>query len=254
MKKIFYILTLLVASYQILFAQTTDSTQWWHGIQRELRYKPDGADFVITNGNRRFTRALYGTSTAFRAEAGDLPEFALYMPGMGGNIKFGLISKDSSKWLINADKITARYRPGMMLYDIEDTLLGKGKLHLEIMCMADAEGIIIKTIFENAPTDVQLLWAFGGATGKKFFRDGDMGPDPENVFYLKPEYCGDNRYEIKGNSFQLAYGSGLMTEADPYVNRNFASDTIVPKKIGKTQFLAGCAPATIGCQPARITT
>jgi hypothetical protein len=28
---------------------------------------------VIVNGKKRFKRALYGTNTAFRAEAGDLP-------------------------------------------------------------------------------------------------------------------------------------------------------------------------------------
>jgi hypothetical protein len=73
-------------------------------------YKPEGSDFVIVNGNRRFTTALYGPNTAFHAEAGDLPEFASYMPGMGGNIKFGLSNNDTSKWLIHADKIMARYR------------------------------------------------------------------------------------------------------------------------------------------------
>jgi hypothetical protein len=49
----------------------------WHGIERKIRYKPEGNDFVIVNGNRRFTTALYETNTAFRAEAGNLPEFAL---------------------------------------------------------------------------------------------------------------------------------------------------------------------------------
>lgn len=72
--------------------------QIWHNQERTLRYHPEGTDFVIINGNRRFTRALYGTNTAFRVEAGDLPEFALYMPGMGGNLKFGLTTAGKSKW------------------------------------------------------------------------------------------------------------------------------------------------------------
>src|SRR5690349_20274909 len=108
----------------------------WHGIERTLRYHPEGTDFVIENGNRRFTRALYGTNTAFRVETGDLPEFALYMPGMGGNIKFGLSNADSSKWLIQAGKITARYHPGSMLYEIEDPMLGNGKLHITVLALA----------------------------------------------------------------------------------------------------------------------
>ena len=56
----------------------------WHGIEREVHYKPDGGDFLLVQGTRRFNRALYGGNTAFRVEAGDLPEFAMYLPGMGG--------------------------------------------------------------------------------------------------------------------------------------------------------------------------
>src|ERR1043165_8934577 len=74
----------------------------WHGIEREIHYKPDGEDFLLAKGTRRFNRALYGSNTAFRVEAGDLPEFAMYLPGMGGNLKFGLIKNNQSKWIVNA--------------------------------------------------------------------------------------------------------------------------------------------------------
>jgi hypothetical protein len=225
-----------------IMARSLADTAYWHGQRRELRYKPEGSDFVITNGNRRFTRALYGSNTAFRVEAGDLPEFALYMPGMGGNFKFGLIDGDSSKWLIHAKKVIARYRPGCMIYDIEDEMLGKGKIHIEILALADEEGMIIKLSGSSLTTRSKLVWVFGGASGKKFSRDGDMGPDPESSFYLKPEYCLDNRYTLTANSFLLSYGTGLTAEWDPYVNKNFASDTVKPAKIGKEQLLLGMIP------------
>ena len=83
------------------------SQELWHGKERTVRYHPEGNDIVIENGDRRFTRALYGTNTAFRVEAGDLPEFAMYMPGMGGNLRFGLINATRHKWLITAQKIKA---------------------------------------------------------------------------------------------------------------------------------------------------
>ncbi|GAB3836124.1 DUF4450 domain-containing protein [Hymenobacter jeollabukensis] len=180
----------------------------WHGQQRTLRYRPAGEDFVIRNGQRRFTRALYGTHTAFRVEAGDLPEFALYLPGMGGNLKFGLVAGGRSKWLIEADSIEARYRPGTMLYRIQDALLGpQGQLRLTVLPLADAEGMLVRAEFERvAPGAVQLVWAFGGATGKKFSRDGDIGADSESSFYLKPEYCQDNAFELRANAFTLTYG------------------------------------------------
>src|SRR6187551_3004025 len=121
MRKILLIICLFIG--KSIFSQ-----QLWHDKERTVRYHPEGTDFVITNGNRRFTRALYGTNTAFRVEAGDLPEFALYMPGMGGNIKFGFANGETSKWLTKADDIKATYRPGSMLYTIGDKMLGKGKL------------------------------------------------------------------------------------------------------------------------------
>src|SRR6187401_1040285 len=121
------------------------SDSLWHNQQRELRYKPENGDFTITNGNRLFTRALYGTHTAFRIETGDRPEFALYMPGMGGNFKFGIEANGQSKWLTQAKTIVARYRPGAMLYTIEDPMLSPAKLTIEILAMADAEGFVIRT-------------------------------------------------------------------------------------------------------------
>ncbi|HET9502514.1 MAG TPA: DUF4450 domain-containing protein [Hymenobacter sp.] len=195
----------------------------WHGQPRTLRYHPEGQDFVITNGERRFNRALYGTNTAFRVEAGDLPEFALYLPGMGGNLKFGLLAGGQSKWLIKAASITARYRPGMMLYDISDPLLGAGSLHLEVLARADAEGVLVKAQFSNVPQKVQLLWAFGGATGKKFSRDGDIGADPESSFYLKPEYCQGNEVAVRGNTFALTYGVGEKAKPAPDAYRDLGT-------------------------------
>jgi Domain of unknown function (DUF4450)/Bacterial alpha-L-rhamnosidase 6 hairpin glycosidase domain len=219
-----------------------DAQQLWHDKERMVRYQPDGTDFVINNGNRRFTRALYGTNTAFRVEAGDLPEFALYMPGMGGNIKFGLDNGATSKWLIKADNIKATYRPGSMLYTIEDKILGKGTIYIAVLAMANAEGVIIKVQAQNIAVNVKLIWAYGGASGKKFSRDGDMGPDPESSFYMKPEYCIDNSYVITNNNFLLKYGTGVVTAWDPYVNKNFVTDTVKAVKIGKESQVTGFVP------------
>ncbi len=191
----------------------------WHGVSRQLRYQPDGTDFVISNGKLRFNRALYGTNTAFRVEAGDLPEFAMYLPGMGGNLRFGLKDGNGVKWLNDAKNITARYRPGAMIYKITDPMLGKGDLQITVLALADAEGLILQLTAGEIPQNITLLWAFGGVTGKKFSRDGDLGADPESSFYLKPGYCTDNEYSISGNSFTVYYGSGRdKSEAERYEN------------------------------------
>lgn len=184
---------------------------------RKIHYTPNGKDFLTINGPRRFNRALYGGNTAFRAEAGDLPEFALYLPGMGGNLKFGLIKNDTSKWIIRADYIEARYHAGSMLYTIKDGLLENGSLHITALALYDREGFIVKMEANNIPAGTRLLAVFGGATGARFSRDGDIGADPESSFYLKPEYCRDNIYRINQNTFSLFFGSRKpLTEEERY--------------------------------------
>lgn len=183
------------------------SGQPWHGKERLVHYRPEGRDFVLVNGTKRFNRALYGTNTAFRVEAGDLPEFAMYMPGMGGNLRLGLLSGTSSKWIIQAKDIKTLYRPGSMLYEIKDPVIGSGTLYVSVLALADAEGMIVKASLSGTPENVNLVWAFGGASGKKFSRNGDIGADPESSFYLKPENCRDNKYKLSGKSFQLSYAS-----------------------------------------------
>src|SRR6187549_3759391 len=210
MRKILLIVCLLIG--KSIFSQ-----QLWHDKERTVRYHPEGADFVIENGDQRFTRALYGTNTAFRVEAGDLPEFAMYMPGMGGNLRFGLINTSQHKWLITAQQIKAIYRAGSMIYEIEDALLGEGKLLVTVLALSNAEGMILKIRSENIKEDVQLVWVYGGASGKKFSRDGDVGADPESSFYLKAENCTDNRYQLLKDKFVLSYGTGkVLTEAERY--------------------------------------
>jgi hypothetical protein len=132
-----------------------------------------------------------------------------------------------------------------MLYTIEDSLLGKGKLFVAILALVDGEGFVIQTRLENTAAPIDLYWAFGGATGKKFSRDGDMGPDPESSFYLKPENCKDNRYVLdEKNHFQLTYGSGLQVGPD---GRYFVEDLNQPAKPAKELELTGvfAAEATL---------
>ena len=93
----------LVPAQAQLFT-SSDSKRTAPGQSRTLRYQPDGEDFVIVNGNRKFTRALYGSNTGFRLETSDVPEFALYMPRMGGNLSLGVIVGEKSLWLNNAER------------------------------------------------------------------------------------------------------------------------------------------------------
>lgn len=237
--------------YGIAKAQSLPATSW-HNTEREFHYRPQGNDFVTINGKRKFNRALYGANTAFRAEAGDLPEFALYMPGMGGNCKLGIISKDKSKWLSEAADIKAVYRPGSMIYEIKDPLWGKATVQVMVLALAASEGIIIKTEIIGNAAGIELAWVFGGASGKKFSRDGDIGADPESSFYLQPEYCRDNIYTVTGNTFRLQYGfSKPLTEEQRYEIQHLpaAQSATAAKEKGKE--LYGIFPGAIQLADAR---
>jgi len=94
-------------------------------IARPLRYFPDSGDFVITNGAEFFNRPLYCVNSGFRVDGGDRPEFSLYLPGRGGNLRLAIRTSAGAKWLHDAAQIIARYRPGSLLYQIRDPLLGE---------------------------------------------------------------------------------------------------------------------------------
>ncbi|WP_228852945.1 DUF4450 domain-containing protein [Aegicerativicinus sediminis] len=175
--------------------------------ERKIHYVPEGESFVLKNGNRKFNRALYGTNTGFRVEAGDLPEFALYLPGMGGNFRLGISYSGLSKWLSSCDSISTRYIPGIMDYEVRDSLINDGVIKVTVAAHASTEGMLLQVETKDLPNNVELIWVYGGASGKKFHRDGDIGADPESVFYLQPEYCKNNQYKILENIFKLKFGS-----------------------------------------------
>ena len=178
-------------------------------LARKIHYAPEGNSFVLKNGSRKFNRALYGTNTGFRVETGDLPEFALYMPGMGGNFKLGIQKGNESKWITKAKTIDTRHSLGIMYYKIQDPILGNGELLLEVIALKNTEGFALKVTGNNIPKDISLIWAFGGASGKKFSRDGDIGADPESVFYMQPNYCINNKFTVQKESFLLEFGSEI---------------------------------------------
>jgi hypothetical protein len=174
-------------------------------IDRPLRYHPEGQDFVIDNGGEFFNRPLYGGNTAFRVDAGDQPEFSLYLPGHAGNLRFGIKTPGGAKWLHETARITARYRPGTMLYEIRDPLLGaNATLRLHAIALHQTDGLIVRVEAVGVAAPVELIAAYGGLDGKRGTRDGDIGTESVPIskyFQLKPESC-------KGNAFALGSPSG----------------------------------------------
>jgi hypothetical protein len=176
-------------------------------IARPLRYRPDDTDFVIEDGQEFFNRPLYGGNTAFRVDAGDRPEFTLYLPGRGGNLRLGLARAGMAKWLHQAGRVVSRYRPGSMLYDVQDPLLGDGaRLHVTVLATVKTEGLVLRVVPEAVATGAELLFAYGGVTGQRGQRDGDIGTEKVPIgqyFQLQPDFCRGNVFTVSGSGFTL---------------------------------------------------
>ena len=209
----------LVPAQAQLFT-SSDSKRTAPGQSRTLRYQPDGEDFVIVNGNRKFTRALYGSNTGFRLETSDVPEFALYMPRMGGNLSLGVIVGEKSLWLNNAERIEARYSAGRRIYTITDPLLENGSLVITALAMYEADGMMLQVEGRKLPSGTQLVWLYGGATNKRFSREGDMGVDAPDCFDLKADYCTNNVYRLRQDGFDIWYGTSRETIQEFLAGKN----------------------------------
>lgn len=204
-------LFLLVSFIACSIGNATESANktYWHGIERELRYFPDGDAFVIKNGDKRFTRAIYGTNTDFRLETSDYPEFGLYMPNFGGSTYLAIANADTALWVKDLDFVESRFESGIRTWILKDkSILGKGSLILTVVAMSDGDGFILKAESKNIFKGTKLIWIYGGANDIRFSRSGDVGADPANSFYIEPEKCKGNQFLIIDNAFSLIYSKG----------------------------------------------
>lgn len=190
----------LTAIWLAALAGTTACAQ-----DRTPRYRPEGGDFVIGNGKSFFNRPLYGGNTGFRIETGDRPEFAFHFPGRAGNLRIGLLgASDKAIWCFDAKSVVARYRPGSMIHEIRDPLLGNGALTLTGIPAATGEGFALRAELAPGSAAVRLIWAFGGSDGNKGRRNGDLNAENEPLdrfFRFTPERAKGGRFELQPSGF-----------------------------------------------------
>lgn len=202
MKSIYVVFFLVLVNAHLL----GQPKGYWHDKERKLRYSPEGKDIVIVNGDKRFNRALYGSNTAFRIETSDVPEFGFFMPHMGGNLQLGLTQDRRSLWLNDAEYIKSIYRSGSRIYEIRDPILKEGEIRITVLPLDGIDGMIMKIDVKDIPDSIKLISVFGGASNKRFWRNGDLGVDDPEGFSLKNESCEGNQYSIQKNKFILTYG------------------------------------------------
>ncbi|MGO4379172.1 DUF4450 domain-containing protein [Pseudoduganella sp. RAF19] len=188
-------------------------------VSRPIRYRPDGPDFVIHNGAEFFNRSLYGGHSAFRVDGGDNPEFMLYLPGRGGNLRLALRWPGGARWLHEAASIDTRYRPGELLYELRDPAWGAtAVLRLDVLAYARTEGLILRAEGKGLPPGAELLWSYGGVNGERGRRDGDISTERVPIaqyFQFRPEFAARNQFTISGEGFTLSSPAATIAGVVP---------------------------------------
>ncbi|MDE5786793.1 MAG: DUF4450 domain-containing protein [Duncaniella sp.] len=175
-------------------------------VSPTLHYFPKGESAVSVGGVTKFNRGLYGAHSGFRVDCSDMPEFGIYMPRMGGNLRFTL----------PAGTCTATYTPGKMTYE-------QGGVTIEVQVLRSSDCAMWK-ITNTTRSSVTIPVRFGGVADKKFSREGDLGVDAADCFDLKPEYCTDNVYKVNGALVTVEYGKKDRKEVNlviPAKNHHF---------------------------------
>lgn len=201
---------------------------------RELHYRPDGGSSVVAmNGKVKFNRALYGAHSGFRMECSDMPEFGIYLPRMGGNLRLTLPKADCA----------ARYTPGRMDYS-------QGGVEVEAQVLR-SDDAALWALHNTTDKPVSVGFRFGGVAEKKFWREGDLGVDDPTCFDLKPEYCKGNTFAVSGDTIRVGYGAKerktltiVAPVKDLKVNELPAIEGVIEIPAGETRRIALFPPTS----------
>lgn len=211
---------------QILLFILTLASVLANSQMRRLNYTPEGHNIVCYDGNNRYTRALYGTETAWRLETSDRPVFASYTKGIGKNISFAVNVKGTTKRLDQTTHCKASYMAGERSYILTDDSWGKGSLEITVVASLMNESAIWRIVPKNMPRKSQIFVYCCDMATIKMKRNGDIGIDPREYF------------EAASDSANLVSFS-LSAKEESYVYLKDAQNmSVLPKDKGQRRFEA----------------
>lgn len=148
-------------------------------------YHPEGQAFVCVNGKNRYTRALYGSHTAWRLETSDRPVFATWAANTNNrNISFFI----NGLALDSTDYCEARYVAGRRDYVVSDNSWEGGRLEVSVLALPDREGGVFRFVARDFKQPVTLRGEICENRLKKFIRFGDIGKfEPDDKFDADPQ-------------------------------------------------------------------
>lgn len=149
---------------------------------RVMNYYPEGRDLVCLNGEGRYTRALYGTNTAFRLETSDRPVFATFNRTENYNIRFFLTVGGKTIELDETSWCKASYQGGRRVYTVRDDSWGSGELEVYALASYFDNGAIWRFTAKDFNEPVSMSVRMCRIAATKFNRNGDLGVDPREGF------------------------------------------------------------------------
>lgn len=196
------------------FIESTSYNEHRRNATRSLQYTPDGDDFVCINGKNRFTRALYGSHTAFRLETSDRPVFAAYTKKNPKHICFKLQTSGGTVALDSTEHCESRYTAGRRSYNLFHPSFEGGNLSIATLVLPDKEGAIWQFNARNFKgSNPILLASISEIRNSKLNRNGDMGADPADSFEapLQPQQLQSCPAQIDGTLYILLENQELRT-------------------------------------------
>ncbi len=151
---------------------------------RTLQYQPGaGGAFVCTDGNNRYTRALYGSHTDWRLETSDRPIFAVVKKGYHRNIRLVAQVDGVDYPLEQMSPCTASYVDGQRTYQL--TVWDGAQLTIRVIALPDSESAIWQFSSPALAGRARIKALVCEIAQPKLSRNGDIGADKPGV--LEPE-------------------------------------------------------------------
>lgn len=161
------------------------------GYMRKLSFHVTDSDWVKDDGKPYFSSLLKGGKKHdFAVYSGDKPFWIIKLPGESGLFRLAIVSGQKSIWLSSAAYLKSSYRPGMLLYDIADTLLGKDTLKLKIQPGYLNDVFYLRCLLTGPDSNCKpdLMWVYDATSSSLGKFCSDSVPSSESELKLLYEY------------------------------------------------------------------
>ncbi len=189
-------------------------------MERTMNYRPEGRAFVCINGTNRFTRALYGSHTAYRIETSDRPVFAISDGKWAKNIQFRIIIGGETFSLDSLEYCKSAYEAGRRDYWLNDSRFHGGSLRVSVLAYPDREGGVWQFDAQGFPSFIRIEGSVCKSRATKLVRFGDLGRmEQPGCFEAQ-----DNPVWLSRTNLQLTDGTGYIAiEGDQLASGDFST-------------------------------